>query len=1110
MRNKFLAILFLFSLSILAFADSETTIGGQRGSGHIIEINGTKLRQDPVLNFNGTGVSGATSGGKTVITISGGTIANNTNTTAGIVASGAGQNALVWKTDATGNPAWRVDATGAAGAGITTINTLNASDQTLATANSTLLGITSATATHTFTPASDLNLYSWTNVNATNLKVGSITQAYDADLTTWAGVTPSANGQSLVSSANYASMRGLLDLEAGTDFYSIAAANSEFINASELTAVDGLTNYQNTTTAAAAYEPKGVTVADISDASANGRSLISAANYAAMRGLLDLEAGTDFYSIAAANSEFINTTELDAVDNLNNYYNQTESNAAYQAKDADLTLLAGSTAWRVFYSNGTSVITELALGADGTYLRSNGASSAPTFATPAGGANDTAYGAGWNGTTDQAPSQNALWDKIETLGAGSEATTVSDTATLNLTLTGVDIKGDVITLKDLVTTAPLTGGTNDILVGADSDITIAMPAANTTVDGYLTTTDWNTFNGKMAGTLLKDLVTTAPLAGGTNDILPGADSDITLSIADAAADGSTKGAASFVANDFTSSSGNIGIDYPNGQVSNATQHGFLSDTDWGTFNGKLDTTGTGTGLTAINGTNITSGTVADARLASTNTLDAEWQAIPFITQTAQGNLSAEQSLGALTSGILGVTTTTGVLASITTSAGIAGNITDETGSGSLVFANLPTFNSDISFEGTTVDDNELLIDVADPGADVTIVLPATSGTFAINATTPVTLGASTGAIGLTVSKDIVAGVGLSGGEDNVLPGADADTTLTFAPSELENLTWGGGAGASIVHTFNVSGTDTTMTMGSATTTFSGDVVSTLDMTVTGSDLTLGVAGVRLTGDGDGALTILGLGDGSDENLLINFDDTSNEVNITSGTGVNVFNFTGIGITTNGNLTSTGSGTSYFNEKVAIGQTTATTLLDIKAADNTAAMNITINANQAGVTAADTFINFNSTTGNEGSIAGTAVAGVIAYSTFLGQHYSKVEGERPEVGQVLEMTGQVMDKGHGGASYLARSRICKTPGSGRVYGAYGGTNLEGNDLVMAVGAGVVLVSSPVKAGDLLEADGKGYARKQLLPFVMSSTLGKATEDYDGKQGIKLIGCVFYSG
>jgi len=58
--------------------------------------------------------------------------------------------------------------------------------------------------------------------------IGVSVQAYDAQLDTWSGVTPSANGQSLVAAADYAAMRGLLDLEAGTDFYSIAAADAAF------------------------------------------------------------------------------------------------------------------------------------------------------------------------------------------------------------------------------------------------------------------------------------------------------------------------------------------------------------------------------------------------------------------------------------------------------------------------------------------------------------------------------------------------------------------------------------------------------------------------------------------------------------------------------------------------------------------------------------------------------------------------------------------------------------------------------------------------------------------------------------------------------------------
>lgn len=63
------------------------------------------------------------------------------------------------------------------------------------------------------------------------------------------------------------------------------------------------------------------------------------------------------------------------------------------------------------------------------------------------------------------------------------------------------------------------------------------------------------------------------------------------------------------------------------------------------------------------------------------------------------------------------------------------------------------------------------------------------------------------------------------------------------------------------------------------------------------NLDVGSAGVRLTGDGDGALTILGLGDGNDENLILNFDDTANEVDVTSGTGVSLIDFNTIGLDT---------------------------------------------------------------------------------------------------------------------------------------------------------------------------------------------------------------------
>lgn len=47
-------------------------------------------------------------------------------------------------------------------------------------------------------------------------------------------------------------------------------------------------------------------------ASANAKALLAAADYAAMRGLLDLEAGTDFYSKSAADSQFATAAGLAA------------------------------------------------------------------------------------------------------------------------------------------------------------------------------------------------------------------------------------------------------------------------------------------------------------------------------------------------------------------------------------------------------------------------------------------------------------------------------------------------------------------------------------------------------------------------------------------------------------------------------------------------------------------------------------------------------------------------------------------------------------------------------------------------------------------------------
>ncbi len=87
------------------------------------------------------------------------------------------------------------------------------------------------------------------------LVIGTNVQAYDADLTTWAGLTPSANAQSLVTAADYSAMRTLLGLVIGTNVQAYDA---------DLTTWAGLTP------------------------SANAQSLVTAADYSAMRTLLGL------------------------------------------------------------------------------------------------------------------------------------------------------------------------------------------------------------------------------------------------------------------------------------------------------------------------------------------------------------------------------------------------------------------------------------------------------------------------------------------------------------------------------------------------------------------------------------------------------------------------------------------------------------------------------------------------------------------------------------------------------------------------------------------------------------------------------------------------------
>jgi hypothetical protein len=151
-----------------------------------------------------------------------------------------------------------------------------------------------------------------------------------------------------------------------------------------------------------------------------------------------------------------------------------------------------------------------------------------------------------------------------------------------------------------------TSGTDFAISSATDTHTFNLPTASATNRGALSSADWTTFNGKVTS------------VGGTAPIASSGGATPAISIADAAADGTTKGAAAFTAADFNAASGVISIDYTNGQAASASNKGFLTAADWTTFNNKGGSTYKNTTDTsAVTGT--TANTKVFGQLVPANT-----------------------------------------------------------------------------------------------------------------------------------------------------------------------------------------------------------------------------------------------------------------------------------------------------------------------------------------------------------------------------------------------------------------------------------------------------------------------------------------------------------
>jgi hypothetical protein len=191
----------------------------------------------------------------------------------------------------------------------------------------------------------------------------------------------------------------------------------------------------------------------------------------------------------------------------------------------------------LYYSTGNT-LTKLGIGTAGQVLTVNSGATAPQWSTPTTGTVTSVTGTapisssggntpaisisqattstnGYLSSTDWNTFNNkqTAYTNLTNIGLLANATGWlynNGSGTFSYSTPTASDVGAVPTSRTISTTTPLSGG------GAlSSNLTLSMPAATTSVSGYLTSTDWNTFNNKGSGTVTSVSVVSANGLAGT-------------------------------------------------------------------------------------------------------------------------------------------------------------------------------------------------------------------------------------------------------------------------------------------------------------------------------------------------------------------------------------------------------------------------------------------------------------------------------------------------------------------------------------------------------------------------------------------------------------------